>query len=144
MYLCIIYNSLITRACVCEAKKNSCTRRHSPRSHFVRPACRSLARSLLLSHSRIKMSITKDRKSTDRRTIDVDGRDWSWFINGPPPLLRRPYLPPAGRGDYDLFIRLLFNACACVTHNHSVNFFFFHLRGGGHTMTTLLLFFILS
>lgn len=33
---------------------------------------------------RIKMSITKDRKSNDRRTIDVDGRDWSWFINGPP------------------------------------------------------------
>lgn len=58
---------------ICTAK-NSCTRRHSP-GRLVLTSFLSHTFSLFLIHSpRIKMSITKDRKSNDRWTIDVDER----------------------------------------------------------------------
>lgn len=68
-----------------------CVRQKIPARADIRlvlTSSRLHALCLTLSHihcPRIKMSITKDRKSNDRRTIDVDERDWSWFINGPPP-----------------------------------------------------------
>lgn len=75
------------------------------------------------------MSITKDRKSNDRRTIDVDERDWSWFINGPPRRRRRRRPRTTSLRSYRVPVRSI----RVTTRRYYIIFFFQPLdgRGGG-------------
>lgn len=102
----------------------------------------SVSLSFSFTSPRIKMSITKDRKSNDRRTIDVDEQDWSWFINGPPPPPcppRRPLYSPTvyalplgdfylqGKGAHNDHI--FFSLIITNRYFFSFCFFFFTMQG---------------